>query len=71
LNGFTKAILDIYMEYGLPEMGTLSCMVEIQTIRNRQLMKKPKPKKSEPNKALEPTRLLVTDRAPSSTLRAK
>ena len=26
---------------------------------------------TEPNKALEPTRLLVTDRAPSSTLRAK
>jgi hypothetical protein len=28
-------------------------------------------RKTEPNKALEPTRLLVTDRAPSSTLRAK
>lgn len=27
--------------------------------------------KNEPNQALEPTRLLVTDRAPSSTLRAK
>jgi hypothetical protein len=26
---------------------------------------------TEPNKTLEPTRLLVTDRAPSSTLRAK
>ena len=27
-------------------------------------------KTTEPNKSLEPTRLLVTERAPSSTLRA-